>query len=115
MPKPLGNAPFSGEASTTTKEGIVRVRLLAELSTLREKHNKLLAERLEPERHHSPSAGSSCEDNGTGQSPFLGKADRDAIEAFFSNSEDDFTRQFNEGLGKLQRGELLDKIARPPQ
>lgn len=57
---------------------------------------------------NSPS--SSAEEQSSTSESALGQSDRDAIEAFF-NSDDDFTRLFNEGAGDVKRAGLLDKVS----
>ncbi|KAH9598851.1 hypothetical protein LSM04_002698 [Trypanosoma melophagium] len=123
-----------GLTSSTAKEEIVRARLLAELSSLRERHDALRKramnyeegqqrrerereQQYEGEEHERQQRPSSVkvlvkDDSGRG-TPFLGQTDRDAIEAFFNDSEDDFMREFNEGRGKYQRNELLDGLVFP--
>ncbi|ORC93400.1 uncharacterized protein TM35_000012770 [Trypanosoma theileri] len=121
---------YSGGSSCTTKEEIVRARLLAELSSLRERHDALRKRAMgvekqqqqqqqqheedehEREQQISGTKMLGMDDSGRG-SPFLGQTDRDAIEAFFNDSEDDFTREFNEGRGKYQRSDLLDGLILP--
>ncbi|RNF03982.1 hypothetical protein TraAM80_05366 [Trypanosoma rangeli] len=99
---------------TTSREEVVRAKLLAELSTLRERHSALQGQDGRSEGHrclHEESPPGSIEKADTP----LGQADRDAIEAFFNDAEDDFTRDFNEGRGKLERSELLDKLTMAPK
>lgn len=75
-----------------------RLRLLVELSSLRRHFMMLVTSSNDTEI--SKSSSSELQDSGLGQS------DRDAIEAFF-HSDDDFTRQFNEGTGNIKRSDLL--------
>lgn len=86
-----------------------KYRLLLELSALREQYTTLAA-------NGSPSGGNSPSSSSDGSSPNssedgLGKSDRDAIEAFFNNEDDDFTRMFNQGEGRIERGNAMHKAA----
>lgn len=75
-----------------------RQRLLVELSSLRRHFVSLLYSNTSSEMNESTE--NDHHEYGLGQS------DRDAIESFF-HSDDDFTRQFNEGTGNIKRTDLL--------
>ncbi|AAZ10325.1 hypothetical protein, conserved [Trypanosoma brucei gambiense DAL972] len=108
-------------AADAAREELVRARLLAELSTLREKHDKLSIKLQEPEEDlggsfgnwigGSPAgAGSDWRADGAARGAFLGQDDRDAIEALFNESNDSFTREFNEGSGSVERDGIPEKM-----
>ncbi|EAN84171.1 hypothetical protein C3747_13g2209c [Trypanosoma cruzi] len=96
----------------SSREELVRERLLAELSTLRERHDALRAQVGKLQGQRGLPDDSPVRRSKKNNTP-LGQADRDAIEAFFNSSEDDFTKEFNEGQGRLQRTELLDGLTMP--
>lgn len=75
-----------------------RQRLLVELSSLRRHFTALL-------QNNAITQANEIHDEDRKDSG-LGQSDRDAIEAFF-HSDDDFTRQFNEGTGNIKRTDLL--------
>lgn len=119
---------MSSAVRATEDPNTLRRQLLIELSVLRRRYAKLAAEEdgggaetaaivepslpttsssssHEPSHHHSSS--SVAEDDAGA----LCQSDRDAIEALF-HSVDDFTREFNEGRGGLERGDIVSKIMR---
>nr|CCC89752.1 conserved hypothetical protein [Trypanosoma congolense IL3000] len=108
--------------NTFVREELLRVRLLAELSTLREKHEKLSSKLRETDECFPAPSGNSFVGNFGGtelnwqgggassQEAFLGQDDREAIEALFNESNDSFTREFNEGSGIVDRDEIPLKI-----
>ncbi|GET90582.1 hypothetical protein, conserved [Leishmania tarentolae] len=95
--------------------------LLIELSVLRRRYG-LLSEGLhnDADRHPMPTSDADTDaarcssvetsslDEETGA---LCQSDRDAIEALF-HSIDDFTREFNEGKGEVERDDIVSKIMR---
>ncbi|KAG8340638.1 hypothetical protein ERJ75_001608800 [Trypanosoma vivax] len=126
MPRTQTYSQVAEQPRCFAREELVRSRLLAELSTLREKHEKLLS-KLRKCNFSSPCCSPQRDDgNGVssvwscscslrqGVAPLLGQDDRDAIEALFNDSQDDFTREFNEGRGRVERGDLVQKVASLP-
>lgn len=95
----------------------LRRQLLIELSVLRRRYAKLAGDgdgsEKDAEVTSSAAASSSCEQSVSAEDDggALGQSDRDAIEALF-HSVDDFTRDFNEGKGELQRGDIVSAIVR---
>lgn len=82
-----------------------RLRLLVELSALRERYSRLAgAELLEGDKENLREVSSES------NSSHLAQSDRDAIEAFF-NLEDDFTRLFNQGCGVIERAGIFARVA----
>ncbi|RNF20987.1 uncharacterized protein Tco025E_03627 [Trypanosoma conorhini] len=114
MQQSLGVASLHSEGMASSREELLRARLLTELSTLRERHDALRGHGVQAEGH-SRSHEESTPRSVTKDNNLLGQADRDAIEAFFNDAEDDFTREFNEGRGQLERGELLDRLTTAPK
>lgn len=82
----------------TQEDTPVRQKLLLELSSLR----RHFAQIVGVNQH----TGSDEIDADHAQEYVLDQSDRDAIEAFF-RSDDDFTRQFNEGTGNIKRADLI--------
>ncbi|KPA80722.1 hypothetical protein ABB37_04891 [Leptomonas pyrrhocoris] len=103
---------------------VLRRQLLIELSVLRRRYAQLSdevkdnqineADSSNPRLHRGPAAllsGSVTSAEVEEDSGALGQSDRDAIEALF-HSMDDFTREFNEGKGGLERDDIVSKIMR---
>lgn len=80
---------------SNANEDVLRLRLCLELSALRQHAAFLL----------SSESRNGREDAALVEESVLDQSDRDAIEAFF-HSDDDFTRQFNEGTGNIKRTDL---------
>ena len=109
-----------------TKEDpkLLRRQLLIELSVLRQRYAQL-ADDVEGDkgavafagaRRHgdvaasfSGSGASVSDGDDNDDSGQLCQSDRDAIEALF-HSVDDFTREFNEGKGGLEREDIFSRI-----
>lgn len=82
--------------SNNIENEALRLRLLTELASLRHHFYTLVGNQRADEMNGTTSSQSSA----------LDQSARDAIEAFF-NSDDDFTRQFNEGTGSIKRAHLM--------
>lgn len=107
--------------------GALRRQLLIELSVLRKRYSNFVGDRRdgaterapaqraadgEDSRSEATATGSDSDVvSAEGDTGALGQSDRDAIEALF-NSVDDFTRDFNEGKGVLERSGLISRITR---
>lgn len=87
-----------------------RYQLLLELSALRERYYEITGQKPVGSSlaHPAPCEQADCSSASCiGNTSALGKSDRDAIEAFFNTDDDDFTRMFNTGEGKIVRGGAL--------
>jgi hypothetical protein len=133
---------MSAATHTKEDANALRRQLLIELSVLRRRYTQLANEdhinRGETSYPHqgthrdveasvsscasssySPSNRASCtgaagvaaDDGGDVDSGALCQSDRDAIEALF-HSIDDFTRDFNEGKGDVDRDDIVARIVR---
>ena len=98
-----------------TKEdpNLLRRQLLIELSVLRQRYAQL-ADDVEGDKgdvaaSFSGSGASVSDGDDNDDSGQLCQSDRDAIEALF-HSVDDFTREFNEGKGGLEREDIFSRI-----
>lgn len=102
---------------------VLRRQLLIELSVLRRRYAQLSAEgrdsvdggddtsiRRRSGAESVPRSDMESSSDGDDEGP-LCQSDRDAIEALF-HSVDDFTRDFNEGRGGLERGDIVSRIMR---
>ncbi|KPI87738.1 hypothetical protein ABL78_3211 [Leptomonas seymouri] len=103
---------------------VLRRQLLIELSVLRQRYARLSGGGKDDSIHETdlssprvhggtaaspPASVASTEDEEDAGA--LCQSDRDAIEALF-HSVDDFTRDFNEGKGGLERDDIESKIMR---
>lgn len=116
---------MAASARTPEDPNVLRRQLLIELSVLRRRYAQLADENIdsgaavgdvsEPLLRHSSCAASASSSavssHDGGDSGPLCQSDRDAIEALF-HSVDDFTREFNEGNGGLERDDIVSRIMR---
>ncbi|KAG5497474.1 hypothetical protein JIQ42_03961 [Leishmania sp. Namibia] len=112
-------ASSASHSRTSDSEHVAFRRfLLIELSVLRRRYSRLCGHHQDDDdkRASIPSAAvrsatplaypAASVDEKAGA---LCQSDRDAIEALF-HSMDDFTLEFNEGKGKVQRDDIISKI-----